>query len=68
MPWKKNTLQILLLILKTAAWLFVGAVILFLLFFLPTFNRFRTLYASEMSAKTAIVMMSRSILRALPVC
>ena len=54
MPWKKNTLQILLLILKTAAWLFVGAVILFLLFFLPTFNRFRTLYASEMSAKTAI--------------
>ncbi|MDD3301610.1 MAG: DUF4012 domain-containing protein [Patescibacteria group bacterium] len=54
MSWKRSGLQILLLIIKTASWLFVGAVILFLLFFLPTFNRFRSLYASEMSAKTAI--------------
>lgn len=54
MSWKRSGLQILLLIIKTASWLFVGAVILFLLFFLPTFNRFRSLYASEISAKTAI--------------
>ena len=46
MPWKKNTLQILLLILKTAAWLFVGAVILFLLFFPSIWNDFNLLISN----------------------
>lgn len=54
MSWHRTGLHILLLFVKTVSWLLVGAVILFLLFFLPTFNRFRSLYASEMSAKTAI--------------
>lgn len=54
MSWRRTGLKFILLMIKTASWLLVGAVILFLLFFLPTINRFRSFYISEMSAKAAI--------------
>lgn len=46
--------NIIYLVIKTVSLLLVGAVILFLFFFLPTLNRFRSLYSSEISAKNAI--------------
>ncbi|MFZ4648983.1 MAG: DUF4012 domain-containing protein [Patescibacteria group bacterium] len=54
MSWRRTGLKLVLLVIKTASWIFIGAVLLFLLFFLPTVNRFRSFYYSEMSAKTAI--------------
>jgi hypothetical protein len=54
MPWRQNSIKIILLLLKTASWILVGVFILFLLFFLPTINRFRSFFVAEMSAKTEI--------------
>ncbi len=51
MSWRRTGLKVILLVIKTVSWLLVGAVLLFLLFFLPTINRFRSFYVSEVSAK-----------------